>query len=227
MRYDLFRFSVPPAVPHVAILISRSDLGTHTGIIFRGAGGNLERMDFCMDGRIACGGWSGRHNHVIPNVDDDALENLASLCRVIAGRYRNRRAEHRYGFSRDPGARADPITGILNLGAASGATCASFVLIVFSSAGIELVDPVWPRRPHLDDPNHQRLITILGVHGGVDGPYISRVRKELPCPRVAPEEVAGSGMYPDLQERPADQEFADRAGQWIMDVLEGQDWIGR
>ena len=43
---------------------------------------------------------------------------------------------------------------------------------------------------------------------------------ELPCPRVAPEEVAGAGMFPDLPDRPADQAFAERECHVIIDLMD-------
>src|SRR5262249_43390925 len=107
------------------------------------------------------------------------------------------------------------------LGGSLGASCASFVLIVLSAAGINLVveGDEWPYRPGPDDARHNELLTALAAHGA-DQAELDRVRSELPCPRVAPEEVAGAAMFPDLPDLPADQPFAERAATWIIDLMD-------
>ena len=218
MRHDLFRFS-GGHVPDAAILIARyGAVTTHTGIIFREEGRGLHLIDFHLDGRVVVEWWSGQHPHVIPNVDDDALANLASLCRVMAGRYRNRPAEHLYGLRRSKHAYVNPVTGDLYLGDTVGATCASFVLIVLEVAVIELVvtGADWPHRADADDQRHEGLVRLLEKHFP-NPDYLARVRAELPCPRVAPQEVAGAAMCPNP---PADQAFCERAASWVMELFD-------
>src|SRR5690242_7728075 len=128
MRHDLFRFS-GNHIPQAAVLISRSDLGTHTGIIYRdNENGGLRRLDFHINGAISSTPWRGQHPHVVLDVDDDddALSTLASLCRVMAERYNQRPPEHLYGLRRSPNAFINPATGDLYLGDEVGASCASF-----------------------------------------------------------------------------------------------------
>jgi hypothetical protein len=225
MRHDLFRFS-GHHVPQAAILIQRTDEGTHTGIIYRGDNDELQLLEFYLGGEIISRPWMGRHPHVIPNTgdDSDALENLASLCRVIAKRYQANPRQHLYGFRRSRMAFVNPVTGQLYLGDSVGATCASFVLIVLSTAGIPFVvdGPDWPYRPGVDDPAHAHILAELEQHYP-DPAYLARVRAELPCPRVAPAEVAGAGMCPHP---PASQPFAERAAQWIMELFAHNDRFG-
>lgn len=217
MRHDLFRFS-GSHVTHAAFLIARFPAGTHTGIIFRDQNRGLQLLDFHLDGQVNTEVWDGRHPHVIPNTDDDALANLASLCRVIANRYRNHPPTHLYGMRRSPNAYVNPTTGELYLGGAVGATCASFVLIVCETAAIDLIVPAedWPHRPNTDDPRHNQLYATLARHFS-DPAYLARVWAELPCPRVAPEEVAGAGLCPNP---PANQQFCERAAKWIMELFD-------
>lgn len=217
MRHDLFRFSGND-VPHAAILLSRSEHGTHTAIIYRDDEGHLRRLEFFIDGEIKSNEWRGDAFHVIPNRDDDALANLAALCQVIASRYDPlERPEHLFGFRRSPDAYIDARTGELFLGGSAGTSCAAFVLITFSSAGIELVvqRDQWPHRPERDDVRHDQLVELLRTRRRTPE-EIDLVCAELPCCRVAPEEVAGAGMFPHLPDRPADQQFAQRAGEWII-----------
>jgi hypothetical protein len=217
MRHDLFRFS-GNHVPYAAILLSRSRYGTHTAIIYRDDQRRLRRLDFYLEGQIASSEWKGDEFHVIPNVDDDdALANLAALCQVVAKRYDLKPPEHLFGFRRSPQAHIDARTGELYLGDAAGTSCAAFVLIVLTSARIELVaqGDDWPHRPESDDLRHSQLVELLRRRGTSQND-IDRVCAELPCPRVAPEEVAGAGMFPGLPDRPADQVFAQNAARWII-----------
>jgi len=46
--------------------------------------------------------------------------------------------------------------------------------------------------------------------------HVDRVRKELPCIRVRPEEVAATGMFDDL---PATFSQLEPAGEWILQRL--------
>lgn len=222
MRHDLYRFS-GHHVPRAAVYLSQSeDLGTHTGIIYRDEGGQLACLDFYLEGVIASRRWNGKWPHVIPNADDDALENLSSLCRVVAQRYRRGTPEHLFGFSRDARAFINQLTGQLNLGDAAGASCASFVLIVLSTARIELVTSgdEWPYRPRVDDARHAQLLDVLATVPRFTAADLARIRSELPCPRVAPEEVIAACMYPDLPDRPADQAFATRAASWLLGLFD-------
>lgn len=218
MRHDLFRFS-GIHVPQAAILISKVRGGTHTGVIYRNGNGGLSLLEFCLGGEIVGDPWIEQAPHVIPNNDDDeidgdTLQNLASLCRVIANRYRHQPQQHFYGFGRSRHAYIDPVTGTVYLGE-GGATCASFVLLVMETARINLVvsGEDWPHRPLQDDPAHERLSKLLERNYPGN---LARVQANLPCPRVAPAEVAGAGMCPNP---PATQEFAERAASWIMDLF--------
>ncbi len=223
MRHDRFRFSGRD-IPQAAIAIQREDLGTHTAIIYRDDGGELQRLDFLLDGMIANRPWRGNRAHVIPNTDEDALANLSSVCRVVARRYGWRPRLHLFAFRRSPTAFIDPVTGELYLGGSLGASCASFVLLVLAAAGIDLVvtGPDWPHRP-ADDDRHAGLLPALAQQYSNDPVYLAQVRGELPCPRVAPEEIAGAAMFPDLPDRAADQAFAERAGQWIIGLFDHND----
>ena len=202
-----------------------NNAGTHTGIIYRGEDERLYQLDLQGNRLLSNTVWSGRYVHVIPNTDDDAIDNIASLCRIISRRSEQRRqrgqpGEILYAMKVDAASRFNAATGELHLGEGVGLTCSTFVLIVFLSAGVPLVDLTnWPARP-ADAPRHSALINFLTGQGG-DPAYIARVQAELPCSRVAPEEVAGAGMNPDLlTNQPANQAFTERAARWILGLLD-------
>jgi hypothetical protein len=185
----------------------------------------LYQLDLQGNRQLSNTVWNGRNVHVIPNTDDDAIENIASLCRVISRRSERRRqsgqpGEILYAMKVDAAARFNAATGELHLREGIGLTCSTFVLIVFLSARVPLIDLAnWPAR-HVDAPRHAQLVTFLTNQGG-DPAYIARVQGELPCSRVAPEEVAGAGMNPDLiTSQPANQAFAERAARWILGLLD-------
>ena len=98
MRIDLFRFS-GEHIPQVAILFIRwpNNAGTHTGIVYRDENGHLYELDLQGNRELGNRPWVGRFAHVIPNTDDDAIANIASLCRVISRRNRERQRSGRPG----------------------------------------------------------------------------------------------------------------------------------
>jgi hypothetical protein len=153
MRRDLFRFS-GDHILHAAVVIQRfRGGGDHTGIVYWGVDSGLRFLACHFDGSIRDEPWRGDLTYVIPNTDDDALANLASICRVTAERYREQPPQHRYAFRRSPSAGIDVGSGRLDVGDALGPTRASFVIIATASAGVGLVagGEGWPHRPHVNN----------------------------------------------------------------------------
>jgi len=224
MRLDLFRFS-GDHIPHVAIILIRwPDGGTHTGIVYREKDGQLHLIDLQGNRQLSTKLWAGKYAHVIPNVDSDAIENIASLCRVISERNGKLKAggqqgEILYALKIDAAARFNAATGDLHLKEGIGLTCASFVLIVFLTAGVPLVDlENWPPRES-DDVRHDQLVNML--RGGCTPEELAKVQGERPCSRVAPEEVAGAGLSPKLPlYEPLSQTEAGLAGKWLLGALD-------
>lgn len=91
--------------------------------------------------------------------------------------------------------------GIIRLGENEcGLTCATFVLAVFKSAGLELIDlDNWPVRP--DDLNWQdSLINSIELLEPEDKDYIKKLHKEKGCPRYKPQEVTASITFDNRPE---------------------------
>lgn len=232
MRHSLFRFS-GNNIPHAAILIARSKLGTHAGIIYRNADRkNLEVIDFHLNGNIVSKPWEdfkkewnrfGLHFHVILDIDDDdAIRDFANLCTRVSRHYQGKRSEHVFSYPRIKNGAVNPLTGEIDLGGAVGMSCATFVLLLLESTGIFLVAPVeeWPHRPDRDNKRHEELSMAVVQYSGMSQDNLGKVRAQLPCPRVAPEEIAGSAMFPDLPNTSANQEFAEQAGDWIINLFD-------
>ncbi|WP_461640270.1 hypothetical protein [Labilibaculum euxinus] len=84
--------------------------------------------------------------------------------------------------------------------AASGLTCATFVLAVFASEGYNLLKTnEWPSRPE-DKLWHDEVVSILKDHG-VEPEHIKNVISEKGCARFRPEEVSLSCAFTPI---PAD-----------------------
>jgi hypothetical protein len=104
------------------------------------------------------------------------------------------------------------------LGKGLGLTCSTFVLTVFESAKISLVNvDGWPIRPD-DDQRHEAVLEKMrrGIpnHAPPAPPeHVDRVAAELPCIRVRPEEVVASGIFDDL---PVAYAQLEPAGQFIV-----------
>jgi hypothetical protein len=179
MRHDLFRFS-GLHVLHVAIVAHRwPQGGTHTGVIYRGEDGGLHLLELRGPRDLESRPWRGGYAHVIPNTDDDAQQNIASLCRVISRRNRDHPGEILYAF-RFPKGWVNRQTGEIHLEEGLGLTCATFVLFVFLDAGVPLVDLAnWPERPS-DRPRQDELIRMFRA-GGADPQDLQRAGDDWSC----------------------------------------------
>jgi hypothetical protein len=94
--------------------------------------------------------------------------------------------------------------GELMLSDGLGLTCSTFVLTVFQSVRFPLVHfEGWQRRED-DDARHEALLELMrrGIpESGIDPApleHVARVKAELPCIRVRPEEAAATGLFNDL-----------------------------
>ena len=103
-----------------------------------------------------------------------------------------------------------------------GLTCSTFVLTVFESVYLPLIDfDTWENRAD-DNERHDRLLEKMrdGIpaHGipPAEPQHVSAVAADLPCIRVRPEEVAAAGMS---DSRRAAFLQAERGGRWILEIL--------
>src|SRR5437660_11978427 len=100
-------------------------------------------------------------------------------------------------------------------------TCSTFVLAVFQSVEITLINmDTWEGR--VDDiTRHESLLQKM--RSGIPGfappappAHIALVAQEVNCMRVRPEEVAATGMFNDL---PATFKQVEPAGAWILSQI--------
>ena len=86
--------------------------------------------------------------------------------------------------------------GMLTLGEKEhGLTCATFVLAVFNSCGIKLIDTEnWPSRKE-DTIWHELIIKVLNSSRSISQKHKENVANEKGCARFRPEEVGMSSTF--------------------------------
>jgi hypothetical protein len=219
MQTDRFR---RPDDPALAIFIQRTPDGSHTGILFRMNGvliiqdlrwHEMFRSELC------------RHmpHFVMLGLEPEEEHNIRAMCRLIHERQNSRdpSREYRipYAFRHGNNNRCNRNTGELMLVDGIGLTCSTFVLTIFQSVEVPLVNfDGWQHRAD-DEARHRALIdrmrTGFPQHGipPASPEHVARVEGESPCIRVRPEEVAATGMFNDI---PVTFEQLAPAGAWIL-----------
>lgn len=101
----------------------------------------------------------------------------------------------------------------------NGLTCATFVLAVFSSCGINLINlSNWPIRDE-DRIWHRRIIQTLeetSQRFNITKEHMNNVKNEVGCSRYKPEEVGVSSIFRDL---PAPFSEIEPAGVELKEIL--------
>jgi hypothetical protein len=217
----------PGPVPALALFVMRTEDGTHAGILHR-AGGTLFVQDVLWHERFRSAPCPEPcpYHFVVPALELEELNDITAMCRLIHNRYHGagpgRRPGIPYAFRRGTDTRFNREDGELTLGDGLGLTCSTFILTVFESVRVTLVDfDGWPIRAD-DDRRHGELLDLMkrGVPGHGIPPaepeHVARVAEQLPCIRVRPEEVAAAAMFDDL---PATFPQLEPAGRWILQRL--------
>lgn len=149
-----------------------------------------------------------------PRVPVPRLRQVAARCRQIV---RNNPAGIPYAFS--PASECfDPETGKFLLGPTRhGLTCATFVLAVFQSIGLELLrSETWPTSRPGDREWQESVISVLEQYSSAPLEHIEALRDELGAVRIRSEEVAAAAIAPNI---PAEfASVADRANQILRQI---------
>jgi hypothetical protein len=185
-----------------SVVISRNRRygNTHAGLLYRDGGGlsvlhyamhhhlpddPLERfLDSFVDEDLV---------FVLPDLHDGVKRFLAGFCRRIARSRRNRTIP--YAFQDDPEAVFALTTGDLTkLDDDRGLTCSTFVLRVFLSVGIQVIDRAgWPFTAE-GEKIQRRIAHFLRREGWPEQADIIEAEADRNVPRVGPEHVAGALM---------------------------------
>jgi hypothetical protein len=223
MHGERFYFSCQD-VAAVAVFYVRKPGMIHTGILHRAAG-RLFILDLLWHGLLRSHLCQEDLPCVVPDLEPEEINDVTAMCRLIQQRNIERIIAGRFtipmAFKLGNNTRFSSVTGELMLEDGLGLTCSTFVLTVFESAKVPLIDLTdWPARPD-DQVRHQDLLRAMqnGIPGfapPVDSQHVAAVAAQLPCIRVRPEEVAAAGMAEPLA---ANFTKAERGGRWILELL--------
>ena len=221
MQTDRFR---RPTDPALAIFIMRTDDGSHTGLLVR-MNGLLMNQDVLWHEKFRSSPCRQLPHFVTPALEPEEIHDVRMMCQLIHERQNSRdpSKEYRipYAFRYTNKARINRATGEVQLVDGLGMSCSTFVLAVFQSVEIRLVDmATWKARAD-DITRHEQLLQKMrdGIPDFADPAppaHIALVARETTCLRVRPEEVAATGMINDL---PATFEQLETAGTWIMSEI--------
>lgn len=172
----------------------------HCGLAFRN-GNNFNILHLAHHNALECD--NDCHNFqvfVIPNIPMELQIPFIHMCRSIKEDVEEGHNDIAYGLGYDEFAIYSD--GKLNLaGNEIGLTCATYVLTLFHSAGIDLVDiHNWPEREE-DRKWFERVKQLFGklnikIYLGMTKEHQTKVLNEKFGPRFRPEEVAvSSALY--------------------------------
>lgn len=203
-------------VPAVAIFIMVRTEGNHTGLLHR-AEGVLRILDLCWHESLRSGALTDDVPCIVPNLEPEEVNDVTGMCRLIE--MRNRTSDPQkipYGLGPPNNTRFNR-EGELLLEGGLGLTCSTFVLTVFESVRVPLVDlSDWVVRPD-DDTRHtaliERMTNGIGDYPPADPQHVARIVASPPCIRVRPEEVAAAGLAMAL---PIKFDMAKFWGEWIV-----------
>lgn len=203
-------------IRHVAVAIAVVHAGQqHTGI--------LHKEEVLDEVQLAHLAWHNQLKNappkeaylwVDPLIPNRRARQVAARCRQIL---RGNKRGIPYAFS-SPNDCFDSETGSFLFGPTrAGLTCASFVLAVFGSAGIQLADyATWPPQ-RAGDLEWQQFIVEQLEKDGADADHIAFVRNEVGAVRYRPEDVAGCATADQL---PCSFDVAEPLSQEILKRLQ-------
>lgn len=185
----------------------------HAGMLHRPQEEVVNMLDLANDHWLRNSPPSNKYAWVQLELPAVRLLSVAAMCRRIAKLYASPARGLPYAFRyKDTVFSAD---GKMLLGKSEhGLTCATFILAVLKSAGVDLLKlDEWPQRDG-DMDRHRELLTMLQGDPNVSRAHIAEVTGEVRCVRYRPEEVVGAASLAQLPVSFVDAETA--AGQLIQ-----------
>jgi hypothetical protein len=175
----------------IVTAIALNPSATHVGVAWRADDGwrflSLVGDRELKNNALRNGDWC-----VSPAVAPELLTLVSEMCRRVLDR--NELYAIRFGFRFDSTRFNDDGEYVLGENEV-GLTCATFVLALFRSAGVELLRVrEWPTRPD-DEVRHNELIDSFASDRG-DIEHINALQREVGVVRFRPEEVAAASAVP-------------------------------
>jgi len=174
------------ATPAAAVAVPLTNR-EHVGIIFRDDDDQPHLLHLASHRRLRCDDVIDGHAWVAPAIAPELLPSIAAMCARVAKR---NAMGIPYGFRYDASRFASDGQFVLGKDE-HGLTCATFVLAVLRSAGVELLTrDEWPPRPD-DMVRFAKILKALRSVGAEDA-YFDALEAEVTAVRFRPTEVAGA-----------------------------------
>lgn len=152
-----------PQTQAAAVTLMPGAVGAHVGIRYRADDDKLKHAHLAFHHQFTVEeNVDPAARWIVPRLSEDELSDVATSARLVARRYVDRRIPYAFGLD-DQSFEDD---GSLVLGHRLGLTCATFVIVLFRHAKIELVETsTWDRcdeaRRKEDMAAHETLLTYL------------------------------------------------------------------
>lgn len=179
----------------------------HAGMLHRPQEEVVNMLDLANDHWLRNSPPSNKYAWVQLELPAVRLLSVAAMCRRIAKLYASpaRRLPYAFRYIET----IFSVDGKMLLGKSEhGLTCATFILAVLKSAGVDLLKlGEWPQRDG-DVDRHRELLAMLQGDSNVSRAHIAEVAAEVRCVRYRPEEVVGAASSAQLPVSFVDAETA-------------------
>jgi hypothetical protein len=208
----------------IALACCKTETGRHTGILYKDSDGIVRLLHFAFHFRLYNQVVYLEHPHFstykwvefsrLNSINDPQSERKESIINYIKFVVRKQsKIENKIGYAVGYHGDSFDATGELRLtGNAIGLTCSTFIMAIFQSIGITLIDfKLWPHRQN-DIEWKEEVVNLLAQHG-VDEDHVNAVRNETAFTRFRPEEVTASSINNKL---PSSFKFCEFWGEIIL-----------
>jgi hypothetical protein len=201
----------------VAVAVGRLEQpphNTHTGLVFKDSNGRLAALHLGWHEILLFDTYALGYVFSCPAIDPVRAQIVAQLCRLI----RDTNPRVPYSFRLGLNVRFCAQTGdLLTLGDGHGLNCSNFVITVFQSTGITLVDlDGWELRED-DEERHRCFFDMMLNDVRIPTSHLFGVWDEIGCKRVRPEETAGACLEDEL---PAKYEQCKLNGEAVLRLID-------
>jgi hypothetical protein len=181
----------------------------HSGVLHRDTDGRLMLLHLAWDNQLIEESFVHDYAWVAPRLLPEEADEVRNVCRDVA----RRKPKIHFSFRLDVEAVLDRDTGVLvSTHAPHGLTCSSFVLAIFNSAEVRLVDlEGWPLRAK--DCERYKYFYHLLKKFGADDNHLANIESDVETLRVRPEEVAAAC---ECERLPANFSHCEPRGQSIL-----------
>lgn len=215
------RFSIEKARPFrqnggLAVATVRAHEDAHSGIFYFDQDDEPKVLHLAFHHRLECtADWTSWMGAIWaePPIPKERVDAIGALCDLIARMHTNKGLAYALRFVNSS---FDTRTGALNLGpGCSGLTCSTFVMAVFKSGAVQLLqEEQWQLREG-DKGRQQSLVDML-ARFGASTEHVDRVKGEIGCVRFRPTDVGGAAGGVAL---PVGFEEATQLGEILWSML--------